>query len=124
MNEKVKIIVVDDEIHNLKLFEIIYGDQFHILTGLNGAEGLVLLEQHPDTKLIISDFKMPEMNGIEFGVKVKEKYPQIPIFIFTGFAINNQILNGRSTGIIDRYIQKPMNKVELDKAIDEVLNLS
>jgi len=122
MEKEVKIIIIDDEIHNVRLLEIIYGQKFYIITGLNAADGLALIEKHPDTKLIISDYRMPKTNGIEFGKKVKEKYPEIPFFVLTGFIISEEIEEAKKNGIIDRYLQKPFNKEELDKAIAEVLN--
>jgi len=62
---KQKILVVDDEVGILNLFQTELGGEFDVLTAENGEEGLLLSLQHkPD--LIISDIKMPELNGWEF----------------------------------------------------------
>ena len=117
-----KIIIIDDEIYNVRLLEIIYGNQYKIIKGYNAFEGLELIEKNPDTKLIISDFRMPKMNGLEFAEKAKEKYPEIPFFVLTGFIINKEIEDAKTKGIIENYLQKPFNKEELDKAINAVLS--
>ena len=121
MKEKVKIIVVDDEIYNLQLLEIILGKEFNIVTNQNGEETLALFKKHPDTKLLISDYRMPKIDGIQIAEKVKEKYPKMPIFLLTGFVVSEEIAEANKKGIIDKYLQKPLNKAEILEAIHEVL---
>lgn len=91
MSEKIKIIYVDDEEVNVMLFQINFSVNYEVYTGYSGYEGLNLLEDHPDTKVIISDMKMPEMNGVEFIKKAKEKYPEKKFYILTGFEITDEI---------------------------------
>ena len=60
--------------------------KYPILTAISGSEGLDTLEKHHDEiGIVISDKRMPKMNGIEFISKAKEKYNKITYFILTGF---------------------------------------
>jgi len=119
MSKKVKIIYIDDEEVNVMLFQINFSVNHEVHTGYSGSEGLKLLEEHPDIKVIISDMKMPEMSGIEFIKKAKEKYPEKKFYILTGFEITPEIQDALKSSIIHRYFRKPFNMQEIEKAINE-----
>ncbi len=119
MEEKAKIIYVDDEEVNTILFEINFSDNYKVLTAYSGLVGLKLLDDNPDTKIIISDMKMPNMSGIEFIKKAKAKYPDKRFYILTGFEITEEIKNALDTGLIHRYFKKPFNLNEIEMAINE-----
>lgn len=119
MSEKVKILYVDDEEVNVMLFKINFSVHFEVLTGYSGFEGLEMLEKHPDTKVILSDMKMPEMNGIEFIKQAKEKYPEKEFYVLTGFEITKEIQDALNSGLIQKYFRKPFNMQEIEKAINE-----
>lgn len=122
MNDKCLILYVDDEFLNLKLFEVKFGNKFHILTAENGLKGLELLDKFPNIKIVISDMKMPEMNGIEFTSRAKQKYPSINYFILTGYEINDQIRNAISTGLVKTCFCKPFNWVEISTDIEKAIS--
>lgn len=69
-----KILYVDDEEFNLMLFEANLDYKYNILTALEGYSGLELLTKNNDIKIVISDMKMPKMNGVEFYKKCKEPF--------------------------------------------------
>lgn len=119
MSNKVKIIYIDDEEVNVMLFEINFSVHFEVYTGSSGFQGLELLEKHPDVKVIISDMKMPEMNGIEFIKVAKEKYPEKKFFILTGFEITEEIQHALKSGLIQKYFRKPFDMQEIESAINE-----
>ncbi len=85
-----KVLVLDDEQDILDIwFEHfrLWGLNVEVHTAKNGQEGLKLLMAVNDYDLIISDYKMPVMDGLEFirGVRTYEKFSAIPVFFFTGF---------------------------------------
>lgn len=119
MNNKIKIIYVDDEEINAQLFQINFSINYKVYTGYSGFDGLELLEKHPDTKIIVSDMKMPVMNGIEFIKKAKEKFPDKKFYILTGFEITEEIQEALNSGLIQKYFKKPFNMKEIEIAINE-----
>ena len=80
-----KILVVDDQIDHLKLVKAILeklGWNADIVD--SAEEAVMILEWHHDYCAIITDLKIPWMNGIDFCKIVKKKYPQILVFALTG----------------------------------------
>ncbi len=116
-----KILYIDDEPTNLMLFKINFEKKFTVLTGISGFEGLKLLEQNKDIQVVISDMKMPVMNGIEFIRKARILYPDIAYFILTGFEITQEIENALREGIISEYFQKPFKINEIYDTIVQKL---
>ena len=121
MDEKITILYVDDEPLNLKLFEINLKKKFNILTAESGAEGLEQLKTNPQIAVVISDMKMPGMNGVEFIRLAKKDFPHIRFFILTGFDITEEIADALNERLIDKYFRKPFNMKEIEDSILEFL---
>ena len=121
MSEKTKILYVDDESINLQLFEINFRKKYQVVTALDGIKGLEILEANPEILIVVSDMRMPKMNGIEFIKRAKEKYPDKRFFILTGFEITEEIQSALQSGLILRYFKKPFNIKEIDLALAEVI---
>ena len=121
MNEKPKILYVDDEIVNLQLFKLVFSNKYEVFTAENGLKGLELLDNNHNVSIVISDMKMPIMNGIEFIQKSKAKYQKISYFILTGYEITNEIQEALNLGLIVKYFRKPFNKSEIDSEIELAL---
>jgi CheY-like chemotaxis protein len=122
MNDKKKILYVDDEPINLKLFAINFTGKFQVLTASSGFEGLAMLKIHPQIQAVISDMKMPGMNGVEFIRKAKQEYPYISYYILTGFDITEEIAEALREGLINKYFRKPFNIREIETTLREALS--
>ena len=122
MEEKITILYVDDEPLNLKLFEINFRKKFNVITAFSGNEGLEILEKNEFVHVVISDMKMPGMNGIEFIKKAKSDFPRIKYFILTGFDITEEIADALNERLILKYFRKPFNMKEIEESIFEVLS--
>ena len=71
-----RILYVDDEVINLELLQLTFMNEFKVVTALSAREGLDELEKDPDIRVVISDLKMPEMNGLDFIKMVKQLDPE------------------------------------------------
>jgi response regulator RpfG family c-di-GMP phosphodiesterase len=107
---KPTLLYVDDESINLELFELAFDDIFTIYTKQSGVEGLELLSKQNDIKLVISDFKMPGMNGVEFVTKANKLYPNTIFIILSGFSQTVECTELITDGVIKAYIVKPLVK--------------
>lgn len=123
MDTKAKILYVDDEAINLQLFEINFRKKYNVLTAADGINGLEILDQHQDITIVVSDMRMPKMNGMEFIKQAKAKYPDKHYFILTGFEITEEIQNALQDGLILKYFRKPFNITEIDSAIQDALTM-
>ena len=119
-DEKSKILYVDDEESNLRLFKNIFRRDFEVLTALSGKEGLDIL-QETRVDLIITDQRMPEMSGVEFLVRVIEIDPHPKRILLTAYADLDSIKGAINEGKIYRYIQKPWDINELTSIINQAI---
>lgn len=121
MTDKPLILYVDDEFINLKLFEVKFGSSYNIITAGDGDSGLELISSYPAIRVVISDMKMPRMNGMEFIRRAKEKVPGAAFFIITGYELNDEISNAAAAGFIRKCFCKPINFNEISSEISEAL---
>lgn len=115
------ILYVDDEEVNLFLFKINLKGKYPLLTAEDGLKGLEIIDANPDIKVVISDMRMPIMNGLEFISKAKEKHPEINYYILTGFEITEEIQNALDQELILKYFRKPCNLSEIDAEIERLI---
>ncbi len=120
MKSKRTILYVDDEKINLLLFEINFQDKYKVIGADSPEKGFLQLKENPDISVVISDMRMPDMNGVQFVAKAKKKFPNISYFILTGYDITEEIADALRTGLIDRYFKKPFNLKEISEAVDNV----
>jgi two-component system, response regulator, stage 0 sporulation protein F len=114
-----KVLYVDDESINLQLFEINFRKHYQVLTATDGLSGLNILNNNPETSSIISDMKMPGMNGIEFIKQAKAQYPDKKYYILSGYEETDEIRNAIKTGLILKSFSKPFNIKEISSVIDK-----
>jgi two-component system, response regulator, stage 0 sporulation protein F len=117
-----RILYVDDEIINLELLQLTFINDFDVLTAESASKGLSLLDKNPDIHVVISDLKMPGMNGLDFIKKVKQLYPWKLCMLLTGFLESDVLLEGFNKELIFRYIMKPWKKIDLEQVIREALS--
>jgi HD-like signal output (HDOD) protein len=118
-----KVLFVDDEINILKsLRRELFQSDFEILIANSGKEGLDILEKE-DVAVVVSDVKMPNMDGIQFLQIVKEKYPNINRVILSGFVEQSLVVSSIIQGIATTYFAKPWDKDVLKKNIEHILDI-
>jgi response regulator RpfG family c-di-GMP phosphodiesterase len=122
MAEQISLLYVDDESINLKLFELNFKSKFRVVTALSGDDGLAILENDPTISVVISDMRMPKMDGLEFIAKAKQSFPYIVYYILTGFDITDEINEALSKNLINKYFRKPFNFREIEGAITSALD--
>jgi two-component system, response regulator, stage 0 sporulation protein F len=117
----VTLLYVDDEALNLVLFELNFKKKYKVITADSGHQGLIKLDQHSDIIVVVSDMKMPGMNGIEFVTEARKLYKHVIYFILTGFDLTPDIHDALKQGVIQKYFRKPMNIDEINNAIEHEL---
>ena len=93
-DEKHTVLIVDDEENNLQLLKRTFRGKYNILTATNGVEALDVVNKHgSEISLIVSDQKMPIMEGTDFLKRVKETNPQIVkiLLIFLITSLNGDV---------------------------------
>lgn len=112
--ENSKIVVVDDEKMVTSAFKALFKvegySDIHLFNNPNDAVEF-LRENKPD--LIISDFMMPEMNGLEFLTKAKKLYNEVSMILLTGYADKENAIKAINEIGLYKYIEKPWDNDDL-----------
>ncbi len=124
--KKHTILVVDDELANLRALESLLSRQYSVLTAANGIAALQAIQgdwQGRDIHLIISDHRMPEMSGIVFLQEARELLPRSIRILLTAFKDVQVILESINRAQIFKYILKPYDRDDLLITIERALEL-
>ncbi|MFC1736015.1 diguanylate cyclase [Candidatus Hydrogenedentota bacterium] len=115
------ILIVDDDPIDLEVFEAYVGQslKFDVAVAKDGIEALEALESKR-FDLVISDIKMPRMNGIELLKRIHDQYPMIGVIMLTGFAEDYTFVQMINFGAND-FTLKPVSIGELEAKINRVL---
>ncbi len=115
------LLIVDDEQSYRQLLTLVFeGDGHNIKTAKNGREAIELLEQEP-ADIIVSDVKMPDMDGIEMLRAAREFLPDIAVVLMTAFASVETAREAFKLGA-DDFIQKPFDVEELKVIVKKALD--
>jgi response regulator RpfG family c-di-GMP phosphodiesterase len=121
--EDYTLLCIDDEKNILNsLKRLLRKEKFRLLTAGSGKEGLEILAENK-VQVVLSDQRMPEMNGTEFLKEVKERYPDILRIILTGYTDVDSISEAINEGHIYKFFLKPWNdqnlKLEIRQAMEQ-----
>ena len=116
------ILLVDDEENNIKLLKRTFRGNYNILTASNGEEALDLVNREGDNiSLIVSDQKMPRMEGTEFLKRVNETHPGIIKILLTAHQDSDIIVSAINDCRLYQYVLKPFDPEELKVSVDNGL---
>ncbi len=116
---KKTVLLVDDEENNLQLLRRTFRGQYNLLMAHNGVEALDVVKQYGnEIALIVSDQKMPVMEGTEFLKKVRETNPQIIKILLTGHVDTEILVSAINECDLFQYILKPFELDELKIAVE------
>lgn len=114
------ILVVDDELNYLTVMEALLGEAgYEVLTAASGYEALKIAAT-TDLDLVLTDMRMPRMNGIELLGELKRLYPDLPVIMMTAYGTVEKAVSAMKTGAFD-YVLKPFKNEELLLTIAKAL---
>lgn len=116
--EKKRILIADDEeIVRILLAEALRSYDYEIDLVENGVEAMSHIDRR-SYDLIITDYMMPKMDGLELTRRIRSKYPSTPILVVTGNGPIHDLLKSGATACI----MKPFNILELQNMVKIILN--
>jgi len=124
-----RIVLVDDEINVLTALRRVItsipadeldGERPHIEIFTSATRALDHIEEQP-VDLVISDYRMPEMSGIDFLTQVIKQRPDVARLILSGYADMDGLIRAINTVQISRFVSKPWHDFELKSAIAQAL---
>ncbi|MFO8041228.1 MAG: SpoIIE family protein phosphatase [Sodalinema sp.] len=117
--KKLKLLVVDDETDNLDLLYRTFRREFQVYKAESAMSALQVLEDRGEMAIIISDQRMPEMNGTEFLSKTVDRYPDTIRILLTGYTDVEDLVEAINSGQVFKYITKPWNPEELKSVVQQ-----
>jgi two-component system NtrC family response regulator len=115
------ILIVDDERNYLLVLEALLSEEgYQVITAEDARKGLELLQEN-DLDVVITDMKMPGMDGMEFMERIRLRQPDLPVIMMTAFGSVEKAVEAMRKGAFD-YILKPFKNEELKLTISKAIN--
>ena len=115
------ILIVDDELDMLELLELIITDRtdYRVITTSEPQMATQLMREQP-VDLVITDLRMPEMDGLELIEKIKQWDDQIPFIIITAYGTMESAMEALRQGALD-YITKPFRREQILLTVEKAM---
>jgi putative nucleotidyltransferase with HDIG domain len=113
----VPVLMVDDDPKVLEAHRRTLRPRFDLHTAVGGNAALEAMETRGPFTVVVSDFKMPDMDGISLLARVAELYPDTVRMILTGYADMDTAIRAVNTGAIFRFMTKPSTPDDLTMAV-------
>ncbi len=118
-SRKLKLMVVDDEPDNLDLLFRTFRRDFKVYKAESALQALQVLDDEGEMAIIISDQRMPEMNGTEFLGKTVDRFADTIRILLTGYTDVEDLVEAINSGQVFKYITKPWNPEELKQVVQQ-----
>ena len=117
MNKGKIVVVDDDKIVTSAFSALLKVEKFSDVHLFNNPEDALVFLKENTPDLIISDFLMPQMNGLEFLSKAKELHPEVSKILLTGYADKENAIRAINEVGLYRYIEKPWSNDDFPKTL-------
>lgn len=115
-----RILIVDDNPNMSSLLaEMLEVFEYESIRAADGLEAIDKIEQD-DFDLVITDMRMPKMSGLDLLQKIKEKRPDMPVVVISGYALDeegNDILSSQADG----FLNKPFKMSDIEQLLSQVV---
>ncbi len=115
-----KILIVDDNPNMSSLLvEMLEVFQYDATRALDGHEALGKIEDE-NISMVITDLRMPKMSGLELLQAIKDKHPELPVVLISGYSVDEVDSNIVETKA-DGFLNKPFMMADIEKLLSELL---
>jgi len=115
------ILLVDDEPNVLDAYRRNLRKQFNIVTATGGAEALAAMHSQGPFAVVVSDMRMPEMDGVEFLMKAKQLAPDTVRLMLTGNADQQTAIDAVNKGDVFRFLNKPCEPEDMANSLNDAI---
>ncbi|MBK7073625.1 MAG: EAL domain-containing protein [Myxococcales bacterium] len=116
------VLCVDDEPHNLDLLDRALRRRFEVVTEALPSAALAALELRPEIAVLVVDFRMPGMNGVELLARAAQLRPDVRRVLVTGYADADTVMAAVNNGGVHYVVRKPWRPPELVTLVAELVH--
>jgi response regulator RpfG family c-di-GMP phosphodiesterase len=109
LNEKIKVLYVDDEVNNLQAFKATFRRNYQIFLAESAEEARKILEEQT-IEIIITDQRMPNETGVEFLESIIPHHPEPMRILLTGYTDIQAVIDAINKGQVYHYLTKPWDE--------------
>ncbi len=111
------VLLVDDEPENRRSYQEILNDLgYEVIAEADGESALSVIREGGLIDLVITDYRMPGMSGLEFITQLRRQLPSVPVIMITAFGDIETYLQSFSLGVFE-YVNKPVTKEEFERIV-------
>lgn len=121
--KKTKILLIDDDQYIRNSLVFYFKKKALVFTALESAEEALELLQHEQYDIVICDYKLPSMDGLEFLFKLYELQPDALRIFITAYANDEVAIRAGGIGI-DDFIEKPFTTRDIEESLKRLLELN
>jgi diguanylate cyclase (GGDEF)-like protein len=118
---KPRVLCVDDEAMNLELLERSLRRRYEVLSAPSPERALEMLRDEREIAVIVSDYRMPGMNGAELLAEAMRVHPEARRVIITGYADSDNLIAAVNSGHIHYLIKKPWRHQDLHQILEQLV---
>ena len=123
MQEKIKVLFVDDERHILTALRALFRSQYEVYTATSGSEALDIIRRE-HIHIIVSDQRMPKMLGSQLLAQVKTLSPHTMRLLLTGYSDMDAIMKSINEGEVFRFITKPWDNDDIQAIVGNAAQIA
>jgi DNA-binding NtrC family response regulator len=118
------ILLVEDELENRRILSEVLSDLgYNVIVEPDGPSALSVIRQGIGIDLVITDFRMPNMNGIDLIKTIRETLPAVPVILMTAYGNIENYFRSMNLGVFE-HVTKPMGKREFERIVKAALSVS
>ncbi len=117
------VLFVDDEYDVISAYKRNLRKHFNVKTANSGKESLEILSDSEEFAVVVTDFRMPEIDGIQLLTEIQRLYPDTVRIIITGHADLQTAINAVNKGNIFRFLTKPIPTEDLISVVNDSIEL-
>jgi signal transduction histidine kinase len=116
------ILYVDDQESCLDLFDLAFGEEFHVRTAGSAAQALAILEREP-VAVLVTDQRMPGMSGISLAETVRSRFPFVIRLIISAHVDSQELIDAINRGAAYRFVRKPWRVEEMREVLRSAVDV-
>lgn len=120
MKDLQPILYIDDEEINLYIFEMLLNTTFEVFKASSANQAFSVLDDHPEIKLVVTDWSMPIMDGLTFAREASRRYEDKKIMMLSAYVKSQEIEEAMREGVLEEYFAKPLDREEFIKRINQL----